>query len=465
MSVSISKTSKILGTFSLLMINVIAVDSLRSLPFSAEYGFSVVFYYLLGAIVFFIPIGLVSAELATAFPDKGGIYVWVREAFGEFWGFVIIWLQWIYNVVWYPTILSFVAATLGFMIDPSLAENKFYMLLMVNGIFWGATLLNCFGMRMSSWISIVGALLGTLFPMFLIIILAGIWLWTGRPSEITFTELDFFPNLTDASMLAFLTALLFGLVGLEMSAVHADEVGDPGKSYPRAILLSTIIILTSLILSSLAIAIVVPHSALSVVTGLVQAFYIFFKAFHMKWFSPIITLLIILGGIGGVATWIIGPTKGLYVAALDGNAPKFFAKTNSKGVPTNILLLQAMIFSLLCSVFILMPTVSSSYWVLTVITAQLAMLVYIAMFAAAIYLRYKQPNVQRQYKIPLGNFGIWLAGLLGTLTCVLAIVLGFIPPAQINVGRIAVYETILVVGIIVLSVPPMIMFRYRHRQS
>lgn len=462
MSVSIRKTSKILGTFSLVMINIIAVDSLRSLPFSAEYGFSLVFYYLLGALVFFIPIGLVSAELATAFPDKGGIYVWVREAFGEFWGFLIIWLQWVYNVVWYPTILSFVAATLGYMLDPQLAENKLYMLTMVNGIFWGATLLNCFGMRMSSWISTIGALFGTLFPMFLIIVLAGVWLWTGRHSQITFTNLDLLPNLKDAKMLAFLTALLFGLVGLEMSAVHADEVKEPGKSYPRAILLSTIIILTSLILSSLAIAIVVPHSDLSVVTGLVQAFNIFFTAFHMKWFSPIITILIILGGISGVATWIIGPTKGLFVAAMDGNAPAFLAKTNSKGVPTNILLLQGVIFSVLCSVFILMPTVSSSYWVLTVMTAQLAMLVYIAMFAAGIWLRYKRPDAKRQYRIPFGNFGIWLAGLLGSMTCVLAIVLGFFPPAQIDVGRIAVYESILVIGIIVLSVPPMLMYRFRH---
>ena len=95
---------KTLGAFGLAMINVIAVDSLRSLPFSAEYGFSLVFFYILAAITFFFPTALVAAELATGWPNKGGIYVWVREAFGERWGFLVIWLQWIYNVVWYPTI-------------------------------------------------------------------------------------------------------------------------------------------------------------------------------------------------------------------------------------------------------------------------------------------------------------------------------------------------------------------------
>src|SRR5262245_25822142 len=114
----LKSSKKILGVFSLVMINVIAVDSLRSLPFSATYGFSLIFYYLLAAICFFFPVALVAAELATGWPNKGGIYVWVREAFGERWGFLVIWLQWIYNVVWYPTILAFIAGTIAYLFDP-----------------------------------------------------------------------------------------------------------------------------------------------------------------------------------------------------------------------------------------------------------------------------------------------------------------------------------------------------------
>jgi amino acid transporter len=458
-------TKKTLGIFSLVMINIIAVDSLRSLPFSAVYGFSLVFYYLLAAVVFFLPIALVSAELATGWPTRGGIYIWVREAFGERWGFITIWLQWIYNVVWYPTILTFMGGVLAYLIDPQLADHKAYMLSVILIIFWGATLLNCFGMRLSSWVSTIAALIGTLLPMFFIIILGIIWIQQGNPLQIAFTTHTFFPNAIDTNNLSFLLVILFGLVGMEMSAAHADEVKSPAKAFPRAIALSSIIILFSLIFSSLAIAMVVPHNTLNVITGLVQAFQVFFQQHHMMWMTPVIAVLIVIGGIGGVAAWIIGPTKGLLVATLDGSAPAILGKINRHGVPVVILLLQAVICTALCSIFLLMPTVSSSYWVLTAITAQLAMLVYIALFAAAIYLRYKKPEVVRDYKIPFGNVGIWVLGLLGISSSIFAIAIGFIPPSDMNVGSLFKYEMILVVGIVIFCVPPVVMYRVRKRHS
>lgn len=450
-----------LGIFGLVMINVIAVDSLRSLPFSAEYGFSLVFYYILAAIAFFIPTALVSAELATGWPNKGGVYVWVREAFGERWGFFIIWIQWIYNVVWYPTILSFIAGTLAYLIDPKLANNKLYMLAVILITFWGSTIINWFGMKISGVISTIGALIGTLIPMFFIIILGVVWLSNGHASQIHFSYKTFWPDLSSINNLTFLTAVLFGLVGMEMSAVHADEVRRPGKAYPRAILISSVIILLSLIFASLAIAIVVPQNTLNVVTGLVQAFEVFFNAYHLTWMGPIITLLIIIGGISSVAAWVIGPTKGLLVATHDGCAPPFLAKTNSHGVPTVILLLQAIIVTLLCAIFLLMPTVSSSYWVLTAMTAQLALIVYILLFASAIYLRYKKPDIIRAYKIPGGNGMMWLIGVVGILACLATIAIGFFPPSQIHVGNILTYELILSIGMIVFCAVPFILYAFR----
>lgn len=443
------------------MINIIAVDSLRSLPFSAEYGFSLVFYYLLASLTFFIPTALVSAELATGWPNKGGIYVWVREAFGDLAGFIIIWLQWVYNIVWYPTILSFIGATLAYLINPSLADSKVYMLLVIIVIFWSATFVNFYGMRASSLVSTMGALFGTLFPMLFIIGLGVVWLFKGNPSQIHFNQAEFFPTFTDPNNLSFLTAVLFGLVGMEMSAVHADEVKNPGREYPRAILFSTVIIFISLVLSSLAIAMVVPKRDLNVVTGLVQAFKIFFAAYHMNWMGPVITLLIILGGIGSVATWIIGPTKGLLVAAQDGSVPPIFGAMNKKGVPVTILIFQATIFTILCTVFLLMPTVSSSYWVLTAMTAQLAMLVYLALFAAAFWLRFKRPHVVRAYRVPFGIVGMAIVCFFGVISSSAAIVLGFIPPSQLSVGNVFLYEGILILGIVLLTAPPIIIYLMR----
>jgi amino acid transporter len=283
----------------------------------------------------------------------------------------------------------------------------------------------------------------------------------GNPLQIDFTTKSFWPDLSSVNNLSFLTAVVFGLVGMELSAVHADEVHNPGKTYPRAMWYSSIIILLSLILGSLAIAIVVPQHQLSVVTGMVQAFMIFFNAYHLTWMEPIIALLIIIGSIGGVAAWIIGPTKGLLVATRDGSAPPFLAHVNKKEVPTTILFLQAIIVTLLCSVFLLMPTVSASYWVLTAMTAQLAMLVYIIMFAAAVYLRYAQPNKARAYKIPGNSFGIWTVAIVGILACIFTIIVGFFPPSQIKVGKILTYELVLIIGILVLSIPPFIIYALR----
>jgi amino acid transporter len=174
--------------------------------------------------------------------------------------------------------------------------------------------------------------------------------------------------------------------------------------------------------------------------------------------GPIITVLIILGGIGSVATWIIGPTKGLLVAAQDGSVPPIFGMVNKKSVPIIILIFQACIFTILCTVFLLMPTVSSSYWILTAMTAQLAMLVYIALFAAALRLRYKKPAVARAFKIPLGKFGIYVVCGLGILSSLIAIGLGFFPPSQISVGNIFIYESILLIGSIILIAPPFIIY-------
>ena len=453
------KRPRVLSVFSLVMINVIAVDSLRTLPFSAEYGFSLVFYYLLAAIVFFVPTAIVSAELATGWPAIGGLYVWVREAFGKRWGFFTIWLQWIYNVVWYPTILAFMASALAMLIDPNLKNDKTFLLAVILILFWGATFINFFGMRVSGWFSTFGALVGTIIPMMFIIGLGVVWVVSGRHEEISFTTHSFFPDLSHITQLVLLTNILFGLIGMEMSAVHAEEVKNPQHDYPRALLYSTIIILFSLILASLAIAIVVPQQQLSLVSGLIDAFSIFFHAYHMPQMVPVMAVLIIIGSLSGVSAWIIGPTKGLLVACHDNAVPAILTKVNHKGVPVVLLLIQAVIFTGMCSVFLFMPNINSSYWILSDLTAQLALIVYIMLFLAAVKLRYSHPQVKRSFTIPGGNWGIWVVATVGILTCLGAITLGFFPPAQIQVGSLLRYELFLWLGLIGFSIPPFLISR------
>lgn len=447
-------SKKVLSMFSLVMINVIAVDSLRTLPISAKLGMALVSYYLVAVFAFFIPIALIAAELSTAYPHRGGLYVWVREAFGQKVAFIAIWLQWVYNVVWYPTILAFIAATLSYLFAPTLANNKIYLVVSCLSLFWIFTILNCFGMRLSSFVSTLGASLGTIIPMFGIGILGAIWLFKGNPVAFDITS-SWLPDFSALGNLSLFTAVLFGLIGVEMSAVHADEVKNPERDYPRAIFYSAVLIFATLVLGSLAIVIVVPNEQLSVVSGLVDAYDIFFNAFNLAWLTPVIAILIIFGGLSGVSAWIIGPTKGLLVSAKDGALPHFFTRVNSYGAPVTILLTQAVIFSFLCFVFVVFDNINGAYWLLSDLCAQMALMVYIFMFCAAIKLRYIRVIKGHTYTIPGGKLVMWLTAGVGIISCVFAICIGFVPPAQIPIKNVFFFEAFLIGGLVLFICFPL----------
>ena len=136
------QTRRFLNLPLLALLNLAVMTSLRNLPIVSEYGFGSSFFYLLVAIVFLFPAGLISAELATGWTRTGGVYIWVREAFGPGWGFFAIWMQWIHSVPWFPAILSFSASALAFLFDPELANNKTYLVTCTLVGFWGFTMFN-----------------------------------------------------------------------------------------------------------------------------------------------------------------------------------------------------------------------------------------------------------------------------------------------------------------------------------
>lgn len=453
-----------MSVLTLVMINVIAIDSLRNIPLAATYGFSVLFYYIVCALLFFIPSALVSAELATGWPQTGGVYVWVREAFGVPVGFVVICIQWIYNICWYPTILSLLAGTLAYIIQPELANNTWYMLSVVLITYWLITGITLYGMHISGALSTATAIIGTLLPMVFIICLGGIWLLQGKPINMAVSIKDFFPQISKPGDLVVLTAVVYSLLGMEMSATHAQDVKNPQRNYPKALYYSTIIILLSLVLSALAVAVIVParELQLSFITGLLDAFKLFFTIFDLAWLMPIVAILIIVGVIGGVAAWVIGPTRGLLVAAQDGCIPLFLQKVNSKQMPVAILIVQGIIFSIISLVYLIMPTVNSGFWFLADLTTILALSSYIFIFAAAIRLRYKYPKVNRAYKIPCGKIGLWVVCLAGIFASVFTVLIGFIPPSQIAVGSVTTYELLLLSGFIGFYLLPLVIYKMRR---
>ncbi len=453
-----------LGVFVLAMMNVAIVCTLRGLPIMAEEGFSLIFYYLVAALFFLIPLSLVSAELATGWPPRGpgGIYVWVHEAFGQRVAFLAIWLQWIQNVIWFPTILSFIAATIAYVYDPALAENKIYAIIVILITYWGGTIINLRGMKTSGLFSLVGVLLGTILPGILIIIIGGWWVFSGQPLQIDISFSAFFPDLSNINNIVFLAGALLIFSGMEVSAVHAQDVGDPKREYPRAIFLAAGISILLLTLGSLAVAVIVPQKDLSLVAGIMETFAAILNLFHLEWLMPAVAVIITVGVMAELSAWIIGPSKGLLVTARDGNLPPILQKTNKKGVPTNILILQGVITTAITLVFLLMPTVSSSYWMLSAFCILIYLIMYLFMFASAIYLRYKRPDVPRAYNVPGGKLGMWIVAGVGFMASLFTIIISFFPPSQIGVGSESFYEEFLIIGTIVACVIPFIVLYFKH---
>lgn len=452
--------TKLLTASTIAFINLAAICNIKNFPLFAEFGLAIVALLALAAIIYFIPAAFVSAELASGWPDRG-VYTWVREALGPRMGFVAIWLQWIENVIYYPTILSFIAAAIAYTINPALASNKFFVISVILTTFWIATLVNFLGMRISGLISVFTALLGTVVPVILLTLLAALWLLKGLPSHITFSWKALSPNFGSLKDLVLFSGILFGLAGVEMSAVHAKNVENPKAAYPKGIFLSAVLILAFSTIGALAIGVIVPGKEIQLASGAMEAFRYLLDAFNISWTMPIVAAVVSFGALGMLSTWIVGPSRGLYATAMHGDLPPIFHKENKKGMPVGILVAQGIIVTFLSLVFLLMPSINSSYWILLSLAALLYQLMYVLMFISAIVLRYTHPNVHRGYKIPFGNKGMWVVGLLGVIGSLFGFILCFIPPSQFPTGNLFIFEFFLIGSMIIFCLIPLLIYRLR----
>ncbi|MBS0629217.1 MAG: amino acid permease [Verrucomicrobia bacterium] len=455
------KTKRVLSIFMLTMINVATIGSVKNWPVTAEYGLYSVFFFLLATLIFFIPTALISAELATGWPKIGGVFAWVKEAFGHRTGFLASWLQWMQTIVWYPTALAFIAATIAYIFNPALAKNPIYTFFMILGIFWGTTLINFRGMRTSGWISSFGMILGTFFPGIFIIVLGAIWLIQGNPSQIDFTLRNLIPDMSDLTQLILFTGVMISLAGIEMSAVHALDVENPRKNYPKAILYSALIILGLSIPGVLSIATVIPQGEISLLAGSIQSIAIFFEQYNLKFLLPLIAFLVAFGTMASVSTWTVGPVKGILAAAQAGDFPPLFRKINKNGMPKPLLILQAIVVSILSLPFVFLPSLNEAYWMLLAMVAELYLLMYLLMFAAAVKLRYSQPKAERPYRVPGGKVGIWIVAGVGSLAALITMIFGVLPPKHIALMNRKTYVVLMVIGIILFSLGPSIILLFQ----
>jgi amino acid transporter len=331
-------------------------------------------------------------------------------------------------------------------------------------LFWILTFANCFGIKTSSRISTVGVIFGTFIAGTTIIVLGILWFFSGRPLQIDFSLSSAFPTLSSPEDLVFFTGVILTLCGLEMSAIYAKDVENPQKNYPKAIALSVVLIVGLSLLGVLSIASVIPQKEISLISGSLQAFSYFVKVYGLEWMTPYMAGMMAIGAIGSLSTWIIGPCKGLLEAARSGDLPPFFRKHNRYGSPTSVLLIQAITVSILSLLFLFTPSINNAYFMISVIVAQLYLIMYVLMFAAAIRLRYTKANVPRSYKVPGGKIGIWILGGIGILASLLTFLVGFFPPKQLTFNSPTFYVSFLVIGIIVVCLMPWIISLFKKEK-
>lgn len=461
------KSAAKLGVGTLMIMNIVAVVSLRGLPAEAVYGMSSAFYYLFAALVFLIPVSLVAAELASLFPyQQGGMFRWIGEAFGSKLGFLGIWLQWVESTIWFPTVLTFGAVSLAFIgmdhvADSHLAANKFYTIAVVLAIYWLATLISLKGLGWVGKISKIGGMVGTIIPAALLVVCGVVYLAMGGHSQMNFHG-DFFPDLSNFDNVVLAASIFLFYAGMEMSGVHVRDIKNPTVNYPKAVFGGALVTVLIFVLGTYALGMIIPAKDINLVQSLLVGFDNYFQVFHMNWFTPVIAIALAFGVLAGVLTWVAGPSKGIFSVGQAGYLPPFFQKTNKSGVQKNILLIQGGAVTLLSLLFVVMPSVESFYQILSQLTVVLYLIAYLLMFAAVIYLRYSMKDAKRPFRIgSKGNLLLWIVAGVGFLGSMLALVLSFFPPDQIAMGSNTVWFAVLFGGVALFVILPFVILAFR----
>ncbi len=457
------KSTYSLTLFVFTMITIATVISIRNFPTMALVGWGGITFNILAVVMYLIPAAFVAAELATGWPEEGGIYPWAKHAFGEHWGFTAVWLQWFQLTIGFIGILAFIGGTFGYLFAPALANNKWWVFLVIVVVWWAATLVNLRGIKAYARYTTVLTIVGVLVPM-VILIGGGLW-WVGSGHHtlipVVPTAGDLVPSLTNINQLVLLVTFVFFWLGIEVSAAHVNDLKNPGRNYPLTILVIALFGVVTIILGGLVVAWIVPVQSLSLIAGIQQTYVTIFGP-SLSWFVTILGVLVIIGAIAEVMAWVYGPIRGLAVAARAGDLPPVLQKVNRNGIPVSLMILQGVIVTAWGLVFVALPgDVNSAFWELFALATTVYLVMYFIMYAAAIKLRYKEPDTPRKFRVPGGKLGMWLMAGWGFAAMGFVFVIAMVPPSQIPEGTPLTYEIFLVVGTAVVVAVPFVIYWLR----
>jgi glutamate:GABA antiporter len=446
-----------LGVIGLALVLISAMDSIRNLPTTATFGWSAIFFYAIAVVTYLVPVALCSAELATTV--GGGMYRWVREAFGSRWGLLAVWCDWSENIVWFPTVLVFLATTLAYVINPDLAQNKAFLVPVMLVIFWAVTLSALFGSLKSARWTGVGVVIGTAVPTIAIIALSMWWVGSGKHSEIPYHATAIMPGWHGLQSLVYAAGIVVAFAGMEIGGFYSHVTRNVKRTYPGSVLMAAVTVAALSILGSVAIAMVVPAKQIELAGGIMQAVSIFFGKLGISSLMRPFGVLVIIGVLCGLASWSVGPAEGMRRVAADGHLSPWWGRTNKRGAPTMVLILQATLGSLLALAMVFVNNINTYYWMLTALVAQTFLVMYFLMYISVVRLRITKPDAPRPFKIPGGKLGLVLVVGVGVAGALFTFFLGFIPATHLSLAGTITYVAVMAFGMIAVIGTPFILHR------
>lgn len=447
-----NELKRVLGTWDVVLLFVTAIIGLRWISLAAAGGNTSILLWFLAMLLFFIPQSFAVAELTTRLPGEGGIYLWAKEAFGDFHGFITGWCYWTSNLVYFPNLLVYIAGISVFVAGDgyqAVGENKLYVLAISLAALWIVLIFNIIGLEFGRWVNNIGGFgtwaAGTILLIFGVV--AVVKHGVANPMEAG----TFFSGIATFDKLSFWAGICFAFSGLELASVLAGEVKDPRRTIPRAVLISGIIITILYILGTLALLVAIPESDINIISGFLQGIAAVGQRLGLGWTTNILAFLITLGGIGGLMAWFTSAARMAFVAGVDHYLPAGFSKLHPRfGSPYIAVLTQALI----ATVFIVMSFIGSSVKEAYLVLLDTTLLVYFVpygyMFGAYILLRKKRVNEDQALRLPNHNGLAYFLGVCGILTTAIAMALSVVPPADST--NIFLYELKVVGGFLLILI-------------
>ena len=449
-----------LGRWDLVALFVVAIFNLNVVPSIAANGGVTVWLWLISLIFFFWPQGIAVLELAHRYPGEGGVYLWAKEVFGDFHGFLSGWCYWTNNMMYVPTVMLYFVGVSVFVLGPgheALADNKLFTVSASLLLFVLLVVLNIRGLGVGKWVNNLGGI-GTGIAAAVLVGL-GIVMWLRFGTSVT--GADFRIPANPRFVLNSFGVICFGLVGLELASLMGDEIREPEKNLPGAVAWGGVLSGVLYILTTLTLLIAVSKDQISVLQGIVQAVGHMAGRIGVAWIVAPFALMLSISIAGIGSAWLAGSARIPFVAGLDSYLPEWLGRIHPKyGTPYAALILHAVVSVLLVGLNFLGGSVQETFQKLLSLAVVLQLVPFLYMFAALLKLAMREDDGKGRY-----SRGVLIAsGASGLITTILAIIVAFFPAQQIT--SVALYEVWMIGGtVFFIGLAAFFFFIYGRRKA